>query len=61
MSEEKIEWKCTGVVRGNQCNYIISDLEMKSHRFDLGCPRCGCKFRDFTSVVVVCDKERMMK
>ncbi len=26
-----------------QCGYLVSELEVKSLKMDLTCPRCGCQ------------------
>jgi len=38
-------WKCP------TCNFIITDVEMQSYRYDFGCPVCGCSFTLF----IFCD------
>ena len=49
MSDKKIIWRCSGydTALNQWCGYIMTNLEMQSHKFDLGCPRCGSSFGDF--------------
>ena len=48
---ERVTWKCVGMYKGSWCNYLITDIEIKSHRFDLGCPRCKTAFSDFIKII----------
>lgn len=39
-------WRC----HGYKCAFIMTDIEMQSHRYDVGCPKCGCSFKFFSDL-----------
>ena len=45
--ERIVMWRCVGVHNREWCDYLMTNIEMQAHKFDLGCPRCKLPFAYF--------------